>query len=184
MAWASHALYGGRLRAHASVAAHTIAGIRTAAAADAGPSAGGDDDTPLVLVDTAGCGAEEAQEEEGGSYYNDGEAAIVAAVARELVDTGVPCVAIGVITPYSAQRARCAPAGRLVLCHHRCAPAVNLCRSRPHMDWGRGTCDVVVLQACTNLVPSPPACSGGRCCCRQFCPVPPFGWKCVCRDCV
>ena len=114
MAWASNALYGGRLRAHASVAAHTIADIRSAGPAESDGDAGaadgdGDGAEPLVLVDTAGCGAEEAQEEEGASYYNDGEAAAVVAVVRELVATGIPCAAIGVITPYSAQRARCAP---------------------------------------------------------------------------
>lgn len=108
MDWSSNALYGGRLRAHASVAAHTLADLRTPGAdADDAGDGGDDGDEPLVLVDTAGCGAEEAQEEEGASYFNDGEAAAVVAVVRELVATGIPRSAVGVITPYSAQRARC-----------------------------------------------------------------------------
>lgn len=108
MDWSSNALYGGRLRAHASVAAHTIADLRVpgAAADDTGDGGDMDGDEPLVLADTAGCGAEEAQEEEGGSYFNDGEAAAVVALVRDLLATGVPPAAVGVITPYSAQRAR------------------------------------------------------------------------------
>ena len=63
MAWSSHALYGGRLTAHGSVAAHTVRELPGVDGAPAGALAAG----PLVLVDTAGCDMEESLEAEGGS---------------------------------------------------------------------------------------------------------------------
>jgi ATP-dependent RNA/DNA helicase IGHMBP2 len=108
MAWSSAALYGGRLRAHESVACHTLAGL-AAAAADADADVDADAlAAPLMLVDTAGCSAEEAQEEEGGSWFNAREACAAVAVVMQLRAAGLPPSAIGVITPYSAQKARCA----------------------------------------------------------------------------
>ena len=105
MAWSSDALYGGRLEAHDSVAAHTLAEL--AAVPEGADSAAADLDAALVLVDTAGCDMEEAQEAEGGSRYNEGEARCVTALAGELVAAGLPAAVVGVITPYSAQRGRC-----------------------------------------------------------------------------
>jgi superfamily I DNA and/or RNA helicase len=74
----------------------------------------GDDDAaahalnaPLVLVDTAGCGAEEMAEEEGASWYNEIEVECVVGVARELLEGGVKGDVVGVITPYSAQKSKC-----------------------------------------------------------------------------
>ena len=117
MAWSSRTLYHGRLTAHDSVATHTRATLPTAAgAADAAAGAAAADDAdanddaaaPLVLVDTAGCDMEEQQEEEGGSRYNEGEAACVVALVQSLLDSGLSASCIGVITPYSAQKSRCA----------------------------------------------------------------------------
>jgi ATP-dependent RNA/DNA helicase IGHMBP2 len=116
MMWSSEALYGGRVSAAPSVAKHSIADIAAvtgnpdatvAAAFDAGFDV---DDVaaaaiPLVLVDTAGCGMEEI-EEEGGSRRNDGEAAVAVAIVKEHVAMGICEADIGIITPYSAQRAR------------------------------------------------------------------------------
>jgi superfamily I DNA and/or RNA helicase len=118
MSWSSNALYGGRVRAATSVAHHSledIAPVGSGVAAGAKSSGNGEEApdlaapdlaAPLVLVDTAGCSMEEA-EEEGGSHRNDGEAAVAVALVQEHVALGVREDSIGIITPYSAQRARC-----------------------------------------------------------------------------
>ena len=129
--WASREMYGGRLRAHPSVASHTLAdglaaggalsggggggaregsggggrGSRSAAAPAAAPASPAPPFPVLLLIDTAGCGMEETVDDEGGggSKLNDGEARVVMAHVRKLIAAGVPSAAIGVITPYSAQ---------------------------------------------------------------------------------
>lgn len=63
-------------------------------------------DAPLVLVDTAGCGAEEMREEEGASWYNEAEVACVVGLVKEHLGGGLKPECIGVITPYSAQKSR------------------------------------------------------------------------------
>lgn len=70
---------------------------------------------PLVLVDTAGCGAEEGREEEGASWYNEGEVECVVGVVRELLEGGVRGGGVGVITPYSAQKSRYAMPQSIIL---------------------------------------------------------------------
>lgn len=108
MSWSSTALYHGRMTAHASVAEHTIATL-----AAVGVDAADDDAvSPLIVVDTAGCGMEERQEEEGGSRFNEGEATCVRLLVCELQAAQVPLDCVGVITPYSAQRSRYAPFAR------------------------------------------------------------------------
>ena len=87
--------YAGRLRAHPSVARRTLAEVlRPGADVDA---------PPFLFLDTAGKGFEEAQEARSESYDNPGEAALVAARARTLLDAGLPPEALAVITPYRGQ---------------------------------------------------------------------------------
>jgi len=113
MAWSSNELYGGRLRAHPSVAAHRLRHLRRAEGAGAADDAGAEegdedeeDDPVLVFFDTAGLdGMEERQEDEedGGSRYNEGEARVVLGHLDALLAAGMRPAEVGVITPYSAQ---------------------------------------------------------------------------------
>jgi len=84
MRYPSDALYGGKLRAHPSVARHAL------------------DDAPLELIDTAGRGFEEEMPEDSDSKRNPGEAELVAAEVRKLLPL-VPARDIAVISPYDAQ---------------------------------------------------------------------------------
>jgi len=84
MRYPSHALYGGKLRAHPSVAQHAI------------------DDAPFVFIDTAGRGFEEETPEESESKQNPGEAELAAAQVRALLQALGPAD-IAVISPYDAQ---------------------------------------------------------------------------------
>jgi superfamily I DNA and/or RNA helicase len=85
MRYPSDALYGGRLRAHPSVARHSL------------------DDAPLEVIDTAGRGFEEATPEGSESKANAGEAELVAAEAERLLGRGVSPRDLAVIAPYDAQ---------------------------------------------------------------------------------
>src|SRR6266481_5191681 len=80
----SDALYGGNLRAHPAVARHAL------------------DDAPLELIDTAGRGFEDEMPQEGESKLNPGEAELVAAEVRKLLEL-LPPQDIAVISPYDAQ---------------------------------------------------------------------------------
>lgn len=84
MRYPSDALYQGKLRAHPSVAAHSI------------------DGAPLLFIDTAGRGFEEEMPEDSESKLNPGEAELAASQARELLSR-VPAQQIAVISPYDAQ---------------------------------------------------------------------------------
>ena len=84
MRYPSDALYGGKLRAHASVAHHAL------------------DDAPLVFIDTAGRGFEEETPQDSESKRNSGEAELAAAQARSLLPAVGP-QQIAVISPYDAQ---------------------------------------------------------------------------------
>jgi ATP-dependent RNA/DNA helicase IGHMBP2 len=94
--WASQALYGGQLQTHESVARQTLADmIRT------------DDETedlitPLLLLDTAGCGMYE-QVNAAGSRFNEGEGELVRQHVEKLVRCGLQPQQIAVITPYNGQ---------------------------------------------------------------------------------
>ena len=85
MRYPADALYGGRLRAHPSVAAHSI------------------DDKPLEMIDTAGRGFEEETPEDSESKRNDGEAELAVSEVRKLLAAGVRPQDIAVISPYGAQ---------------------------------------------------------------------------------
>lgn len=85
-------VYGGRLRAHPSVAAASLAELGIGAL-----------DGAALWVDTAGAGMDEERDARSQSRANPGEAALVAYAARLLLDAGLDPAAMGVIAPYSAQ---------------------------------------------------------------------------------
>ncbi len=86
MRFPSETLYGGRLVAHPSVAAHAFEGV-----------------APLLFLDSAGKGWTEEVPEGSESRRNPGEAERVVCEVRALVGRGVPAREIGVIAPYAAQ---------------------------------------------------------------------------------
>ena len=85
MRFPSEALYGGRLRAHPSVARRAL------------------DAAPFELVDTSGRGFEEATPEGSESRENEGEAALCAAEVERILALGVAPGEVAVIAPYEAQ---------------------------------------------------------------------------------
>lgn len=94
MALPSRTFYGGELRAHPTVASHTLAALLSGATVDA---------PPLLFLDTAGKGFDESREPGTESLRNEGEAGLVVARAKELLTAGLPPERLAVITPYSAQ---------------------------------------------------------------------------------
>ena len=85
MKFPSRAMYGGRLRAHPSVAGWKL------------------DEEPLLFVDTAGTGFEEGTPEGSDSRHNEGEAALVAREVERVLALGVTPGDVAVISPYDAQ---------------------------------------------------------------------------------
>ena len=85
MRFPSDALYGGRLRAHPSVATWHL------------------DDEPFLFVDTAGTGFEEETPENSDSRHNAGEADLVAREVARVLSLGVAPSDVAVISPYDAQ---------------------------------------------------------------------------------
>ncbi|NXM92456.1 SMBP2 protein, partial [Oenanthe oenanthe] len=96
MAWASSELYGGRLRAHPSVAQHLLRDLP-------GVSSTEETSTPLLLIDTAGCGLFELEVEDEQSKGNPGEVQLVGMHVQALVDAGVKAKDIAVVAPYNLQ---------------------------------------------------------------------------------
>ena len=94
MRFPSEELYGGELRAHPSVARHTLDGLLPGLAVDA---------PPLLFLDTAGKGFFDETPPGSESRQNPGEAELVVARAKALLDAGLPAASLGVITPYAAQ---------------------------------------------------------------------------------
>ena len=111
--WASDELYGGRLVADSSVAEHRLCDLEHVEMND-------ETETPLMLIDTAGCDCEEDEGSGAGSgagakraaasalheaesKSNVAEARIVAQHVRVLLGCGLRHSEIGVITPYNAQ---------------------------------------------------------------------------------
>ncbi|WP_373046659.1 AAA domain-containing protein [Vulgatibacter sp.] len=90
MSFPSAEMYGGELRAHPSVAGRRL-------------DLPGVESPPLLFVDTAGKGFEEEAPPQSDSLANPGEAALVLARARELIEAGLPAAEVAVIAPYSAQ---------------------------------------------------------------------------------
>ncbi|XP_011075212.2 DNA-binding protein SMUBP-2 [Sesamum indicum] len=95
MNWSSEELYDGKIKAHSSVAAHTLYELEDVKKSSSA-------EPTLLLVDIAGCDMEEKKDEED-STLNEGEAAVAIAHARRLVESGVQAANIGIITPYAAQ---------------------------------------------------------------------------------
>jgi ATP-dependent RNA/DNA helicase IGHMBP2 len=91
MGFSNEQFYGGLLRADETVKNHVLAYSN--------------DETPLVFIDTAGCGFEEKTNEDGKSRYNEGEYLIFREHLLQLMDKyGVsPLPDIALITPYKAQ---------------------------------------------------------------------------------
>jgi ATP-dependent RNA/DNA helicase IGHMBP2 len=96
MSFPSEAVYGGQLRAHPSVADHTLAD-RLSAPVDA---------PPVLWLDTAGKGFEEEHAQGDESLFNEGEGRLVLARARALLEAGLSPGELAIITPYRAQAAR------------------------------------------------------------------------------
>jgi len=128
MRYPSDALYQGKLRAHPSVAGHAI------------------DDAPLEFIDTAGRGFDDETPEESDSRLNEGEARLVAAEVRKLLERLAP-KDIAVISPYDAQVQRLRQllhdAGELEIDtvdgfqgREKEAVVVSLVRSNPEGDLG------------------------------------------------
>lgn len=95
-AWSAKRFYGGRLAPHESVRSHRLCDLPDVVTTE-------ETEAPLCFVDTAGCGHDESEGQEDGSKSNEGEAKVVAAHVRSLVEAGVQPQQIAVITPYSAQ---------------------------------------------------------------------------------
>lgn len=95
MAFPSARMYGGALRAHASVAQRRLAEVLSQGAAVDAP--------PVLFLDTAGKGFEESKAPGTESLRNEGEADLVVARARELLAAGLAPEELAVITPYRAQ---------------------------------------------------------------------------------
>jgi predicted DNA helicase len=89
-------LYGGRLIAHESVAAHLLKELSGVAATERTSA-------PLLFVDSAGKGWTEESPDESESRRNPGEAERVAREVAALRADGVAAEDIGVIAPYAAQ---------------------------------------------------------------------------------
>ncbi|HMK73685.1 MAG TPA: ATP-binding protein, partial [Myxococcaceae bacterium] len=97
MSLVSGEFYGGKLRAHPSVAGRTLEGLLSAGAVLDAP--------PLLFLDTAGKGFEETREVRAESFDNPGEAALVLARVKALLAAGLPPDDVAVITPYRGQAA-------------------------------------------------------------------------------
>lgn len=95
MAFPSREMYKGELRAHPSVAGRTLAEVLAPGASVDAP--------PVLFLDTAGKGFEEVEEQDTGSLANPGEADLVVARVRELVEAGLAPQELAVIAPYRAQ---------------------------------------------------------------------------------
>ncbi|KAL0339631.1 UNVERIFIED_CONTAM: DNA-binding protein SMUBP-2 [Sesamum radiatum] len=95
MNWSSEELYDGKIKAHSSVAAHTLYELEDVKKSSS-------TEPTLLLIDIAGCDMEEKKDEED-STLNEGEAAVAIAHARRLVESGVQAANVGIITPYAAQ---------------------------------------------------------------------------------
>jgi hypothetical protein len=93
MALPSRAFYDAQLRAHPSVARHTLAEL-VGTTIDA---------PPVLFLDTAGRGWEDTQPEGSDSRVNEGEAEVVVLRAKELLDAGLAPDDLAVIAPYAAQ---------------------------------------------------------------------------------
>ncbi|NXN25212.1 SMBP2 protein, partial [Nycticryphes semicollaris] len=96
MQWASMELYGGQLTAHPSVAQHLLRDLPGVTSVE-------ETTTPLLLIDTAGCGLFELDVEDEQSKGNPGEVQLARLHVQALVEAGVKARDIAVIAPYNLQ---------------------------------------------------------------------------------
>uniref|UniRef100_A0A673A3X9 DNA-binding protein SMUBP-2 n=1 Tax=Sphaeramia orbicularis TaxID=375764 RepID=A0A673A3X9_9TELE len=96
MEWASKEMYQGRLTAHSSVERHLLKDIPGVACVE-------ETSTPLLLIDTAGCGLTEMEVTDEQSKGNQGEVDIVEIHIKALTEAGVKAKDIAVIAPYNLQ---------------------------------------------------------------------------------
>uniref|UniRef100_A0A8B9G5Q2 DNA-binding protein SMUBP-2 n=1 Tax=Amazona collaria TaxID=241587 RepID=A0A8B9G5Q2_9PSIT len=96
MHWASSELYGGRLTAHPTVAQHLLKDLP-------GVTSTEETTTPLLLIDTAGCGLFELEVEDEQSKGNPGEVQLAGLHIRALLEAGVKAKDIAVVAPYNLQ---------------------------------------------------------------------------------
>ncbi|WP_426745225.1 AAA domain-containing protein [Myxococcus faecalis] len=98
MDFPSREMYAGELRAHPSVADHTLQDVL--------PPGTEVDAPPVLFLDTAGKGFDEEVEPTTHSLFNTGEADLIEARVRALLGLGLSPRELAVITPYSAQAHR------------------------------------------------------------------------------
>ncbi|TNN86984.1 DNA-binding protein SMUBP-2 [Liparis tanakae] len=96
MDWASKEMYQGRLTAHSSVERHLLKDLPGVACVE-------ETSTPLLLIDTAGCGLSEMEVTDEQSKGNQGEVDIVELHIKALTEAGVKAKDIAVIAPYNLQ---------------------------------------------------------------------------------
>lgn len=96
MEWASKEMYQGRLTAHTSVEKHLLKDLPGIASVE-------ETSTPLLLIDTAGCGLNEMEVTDEQSKGNQGEVDIVELHIKALTEAGVKPKDIAVIAPYNLQ---------------------------------------------------------------------------------
>ncbi|XP_053175060.1 DNA-binding protein SMUBP-2 isoform X2 [Scomber japonicus] len=96
MEWASKEMYQGRLTAHSSVERHLLKDLPGVTCVE-------ETSTPLLLIDTAGCGLSEMEVTDEQSKGNQGEVDIVELHIKALTEAGVKAKDIAVIAPYNLQ---------------------------------------------------------------------------------
>ncbi|XP_070763141.1 DNA-binding protein SMUBP-2 [Enoplosus armatus] len=96
MEWASKEMYQGRLTAHSSVERHVLKDLPGVTCVE-------ETSTPLLLIDTAGCGLSEMEVTDEQSKGNQGEVDIVELHIKALTEAGVKAKDIAVIAPYNLQ---------------------------------------------------------------------------------
>ncbi|KAM7414762.1 hypothetical protein PAMA_019532 [Pampus argenteus] len=96
MEWASKEMYQGRLTAHTSVERHLLKDLPGVTCVE-------ETSTPLLLIDTAGCGLSEMEVTDEQSKGNQGEVDIVELHIKALTEAGVKAKDIAVIAPYNLQ---------------------------------------------------------------------------------
>ncbi|XP_064476422.1 DNA-binding protein SMUBP-2-like isoform X3 [Ornithodoros turicata] len=96
MRWSSDKLYEGKLEAHNSVERHLLRDVPGVVDNKA-------TSTPLLLIDTAGCGMYELDTVHKDSKSNEGEADLVCIHVENLISSGVKAADIAVISPYNLQ---------------------------------------------------------------------------------
>ena len=100
MAFPSQEFYAGALRCHPEAAARTLLALRPPEDA-AAPS--GLELPPFLFLDTAGKGWDAERPAGSDSFHNPGEAELLLARVRALLEAGLAPRHVGVIAPYSAQ---------------------------------------------------------------------------------